>query len=104
MEITVFAKKRKAYNGEEFYSYLTRLPRKDGTEITMSVRFRDECGSPKPDKCPMNVIIEKTDANISTKTYVREDTGEMATSYTMWVSAWKEGSPYVDHSLDEFDV
>ena len=52
----------------------------------------------------MNVVIDKKDANVVTKQFEREDTGEVGTSYTMWVSAWKEGKPFVDTSLDEFDV
>lgn len=104
MEVTVFAKKKKTHEGRQFHVYLTHLTRKTGEDQVLSVKFRDECGAPKPEKCPMNLIIEKGDANISKKNYTREDTGEPATSYTMWVTNWKEGSPYEDHSFDDFDV
>lgn len=104
MEIAIFSKKRTTHEGKTFYSYLATLPRKDGTTQTVSVRFRDEAGNPKPEKCPMNIIIEKSDANMQVKDFVREDTGEAGKSYTMWVSAWREGSAYVDTSMDEFDV
>lgn len=104
MNITVFAKKRKSETGKDFYSYLATVPKKDGTEVTMQIRFRDECGTPKPERCPMNIEVEKANANVSTRTYTREDTGEAAVAYTMWITAWKEGAPYVDHSLDEFDL
>lgn len=104
MELAVFAKKRTSNEGKTFYSYLTTLRRKDGTLQTVAVKFRDECGHPKPENCPMNIIVDKSHANISTKEFVREDTGEIGLSYTMWVSAWKEGAPYVDTSMDEFDV
>lgn len=70
----------------------------------MSVRFREDAGKPKLEDCPMNLIVEKRDANVSTKDFVREDTGETGISYTLWVSAWTPGEPYVDTSLDEFDV
>ena len=104
MEITIFAKKRTSNDGKTFYSYLTTLIRKDGSDQTVSVRFREEAGKPKPENCPMNIVIDKGDANISKKKYVREDTGEEAFSYNLWVTAWKEGTPYVDTSLDEFDL
>lgn len=104
MEISIFAKKRTAGDGKTFYSYLSTLTRKDGTTQTVSVKFRDECGHPKPEECPMNIVVEKSAANIAKSTFTREDTGEVATSYTMWVSAWAKGSEYVDTSMDEFEV
>ena len=104
MEITIFAKKRTTGEGKVFYSYLTTLTRKDGSQQTVAVKFRDECGHPKPEKCPINIIIDKTNCNMSTREFVREDTGEIGLSYTMWVSAWTEGAPYEDHSMDEFDI
>lgn len=104
MEITVYAKKFTGEGNKTFYCYLSSLPRKDGTKQTIAVKFRDVCGAPKPEKCPMNIVIDKKNANVVTKQFEREDTGEVGTSYTMWVSAWKEGKPFVDTSFDEFDV
>lgn len=103
MEFTVFAKKRHTSEGKSFYSYLATLKKKSGEPITVSVRFREDAGNPKPENCPMNVIVLKSDANLSTKKYTREDTGEDAISYTLWVSAWSKGTEYVDHSLDDFE-
>lgn len=103
MEITIFAKKRTSSEGKSFFSYLSTLTRKDGTKQTVSVKFRDDCGNPKPEQCPMNVKFDKGNANISTREFVREDTGEVGTSYTLWVSAWEPGAPFVDHSLDDFE-
>lgn len=103
MEITIFAKKRTTKDGKTFYGYISTLTRKDGTKQTVSVKFRDECGSPKPEKCPVNIKFDKSDANLATSEFVREDTGERATSYTLWVSAWENVSPYIDKSLDDFE-
>ncbi len=103
MEITVFAKKRTTKENKIFYSYLSTLTKKSGEKITVTVKFRDECGMPKPEKCPTNIIVDKKNANLSSKEFVREDTGEVATSYTLWISAWDEGTPYVDNSLDDFE-
>lgn len=103
MEITIYAKRRNAADGKTFYSYLSTLTRKDGTQQTVSVKFRDEAGSPKPEKCPMNIKFDKVHGNLSTKEFIRNDTGETATSFTLWVSAWEPGTPFVDHSLDDFE-
>lgn len=103
MEITIYAKKRNTAEGKTFYNYLSTLTRKDGTNQTVSVKFRDECGNPRPEKCPMNIEFPKNAANLAISEFVREDTGEIGTSYTLWVTAWKEGTPFVDHSLDDFE-
>lgn len=103
MEITIYAKKRNTADGKTFYSYLSTLNRKDGTKQTVSVKFREEAGNPKPELCPMNIKFDKVMGNMSTKEFIREDTGESAMSYTLWISAWEPGTPFVDHSLDEFE-
>lgn len=103
MEITIYAKKRTTKEGKSFYSYLSNLTRKDGTKLTVSVRFRDECGNPKPENCPMSIKFDKRDANLSTRKFVRFETGEVGTSNTLWVSSWEPGTPFVDHSLDDFE-
>lgn len=103
MEITVFAKERKTSTGKTFWGYLTRLTNKKTGEIeTIGVRFRQSCGQPDPDKCPMNVVVEKGNCNISEQSYEREDTGETAISKALWITSWKEGSKYVDHSTDDY--
>lgn len=102
MEITIFAKKKKAKNGKEFVTYLTTLQKKDGTEDTMEVKFREEVGEPR--NCPCNIEVEKTDINIQKKSVTREDTGELITVKKLWVKAWKPGSPYEDRSLDDYDI
>ena len=104
MELTIYAKKRQTNEGKTFYTYLSTLTRKDGSELKVSVKFREDCGNPKADQCPMNIIVSKENANLSAKDYgVNEETGEVLTSHTLWVSAWEKGSEYVDHSLDDFE-
>lgn len=102
MNLTIFAKKRKSSDGREFYSYLSTMTRKDGSELKCSVKFRESCGSPKGGDCPMNIVIDKSNANLSSKELVNEETGEILIVYTLWVSEWKIGEQYVDHSLDDF--
>jgi len=110
MEITIFAKKRMTREGKPFYSFLSTLKRKDGTDLVCTVKFRDEAGSmPKPEQCPMNILVDKTKANLATRKFDRQvtdpETGEITTeqgqSYTLWVSSWLPGGPYEDHSLDD---
>ena len=103
MEITIYAKKRTSSDGKPFFGYLSTLTRKDGTKQTVSVKFREDCGNPKADKCPMNIVVEKVNANMTVKEFTREDTGEVCNSYTLWVSEWEQGSEFVDHSLDDFE-
>ena len=104
MKATIFAKKKKTKEGRAFTAYVTRLTRKDGSEVAMSAKFREDCGQPKAEECPMIIEFDKSDANIAERTYTREDTGEDAVAYTLWISAWKKSNEeYVDHSMDDFE-
>lgn len=104
MKVTVFGKKKTSRDGKSFIAYVARLTRKDGSELTASVKFREDCGAPKLEDCPMNIEFAKGDANLASRTYVREDTGEEGTAYTLWVSRWDPSAEvYVDHSLDDFE-
>ena len=104
MEITIFAKKRTTAQGKVFYNYLTTLPRVDGGEDTLPVKFREDAGFPDPKECPQNIVINKDDVNIQRGKYTREDTGEVVPTKTLWVNKWKKGKPYVDHSLDDYKI
>lgn len=102
MVLAIFAKKRTCEDGKTFYSYLTQLTNKRTGEVTTaSVMFREECGKPKTDKCPINIEVMPTDANLSYQKFL-DDTGEERMSATLWIKEWKEAGAYVDHSLDDF--
>ena len=102
-EITIFAKRR-VHEGKTFYNYITSMATKDGETRSLSVKFKEESASaPDPSKCPMNIVIEKKDVNIAERKYRREDTGDTAIAYTLWISAYKPGSKYVDHSTDDYE-
>ena len=103
MQITIFAKKRSTSEGKTFFNYLATLPLKDGTEQTVTVKFREDVIRPKPENCPMNIKFEKDNASISKRTYEKDD-GSTGIGYTLWVGDWAEGDPYVDESFEEFDV
>ena len=102
MEIAIFAKKKQTKTGKAFVTYLTTLTKKDGSTEKMRVKFRHDAG--EPENCPVNIVVEKSDINIDKKMLTREDTGEIFESKTLWVSKWTYGKPYVDTSLDEYDI
>lgn len=106
MEVTIFAKKKTTKEGKGFYTYFTNLKKKDGTEITTEVKFRESCGQPSGENCPMNIMFDKQDANFTEKpiTYTdAEGVEKDAISRKLWISNWIEGSPYEDHSMDDFE-
>ena len=110
MELTIFAKRKEA-NGTKYALYSTSLKRKDGTEDRVSVKFREECGKPDYKKCPCNIIVEKKNMNLAhgprrnkDGDYITDENGEVIDFTTLWISEWKEGSKYVDHSLDDYDI
>lgn len=110
MEITIFAKKRNTKEGKVFYNFLTTLTKKDGSTRVCTVKFRDEAGTPKAEQCPMNIIVEKDGCNLSSRKFSRQvvddSTGELSTeqgeALTLWLSKWAPGTPYVDHSMDDY--
>ena len=107
MKILLFAKKRKTHDGRDFTAYVAKLEKKDGTEITTSVKFREECGSPKASECPCYIEVEKKKCNFNVNEYeiVDDDSGEVkkVTSNTLWITDWKASSEkWVDKSMDEF--
>ena len=102
MEITIFAKNKRTKEGKPFVTYLSTLRKKTGAMQTVAVRFRETCLAPRPEDCPKNIVIEKSDANLSEKHYTGVG-GETCTAFTLWVSKYSDGSDYVDTSLDDYE-
>lgn len=102
MELTIFAKKKTTDEGKKFYVFLTTLKKKDGSEQRATVKFTGDSDTLKGDKCPCNIIVEKQDANLSERTYT-DNEGNEKKAFTLWVSKYREGEPYVDTSLDDYD-
>ena len=104
MELVIFAKVMTSKDARKYNRYLTKLTKTDGTELTVNVKFREECGEPK--NCPANIIVDKSNCNYVEKLerYEDKETGEVkeACRRTLWVTAWEMGAPYVDHSMDDF--
>lgn len=104
MEISIFAKRCQSREGKTFYKYLSTLTTRTGERWPVQVKFREDCGTPKPDQCPMNIVVTKDQCNLSTREYTREDTGEIGKTRTLWLNGWEPGSPYADHSMDDIDI
>ena len=108
MKILVFAKKKKTKEGREFSIFVTRLKAKTGEEVPVSLKFREDCGSPKADECPMYIEVDKKDMNFTEKEieYTDPDTQEVkyGTSKSVWIKDWaKSPEEYVDTSMDQFE-
>ena len=100
MKITVFSKKISKHDGSKFTGYVTRLKKKDGTEIYCRVRFREGCSAPSV--CPAIIEVEKDYANLVKKHYKNDD--KEYDIYTLWITDWEPTlEKYVDHSLDDFE-
>ena len=100
MKITVFSKKISKYDGSKFTGYVTKLHKKDGSEIYCRVRFREGCSVPR--ECPAIIEVEKDYANLVKRHYKNDD--KEYDIYTLWITDWSPTEEkYVDHSLDDFE-
>ena len=103
--ITIFAKKRTTKDGKKtFYSFITKLTKKDGNEVVATVKFPED-NAPDVESCPCNIDVERDAMNLSSKTITDDATGKVIDSKTLWVKKWNmSATPYVDTSLDDYDI
>ena len=102
MTINVFAKKRTTKDGSKsFYTYITKLVKKDGSTITASVKFPED-NTPKADEFPLTITFDKADANLSTSAIENEAGEVVGESKTLWLKKFTKGE-YIDTSLDDFE-
>ena len=99
MNIVVFSKKRTGADNRPFTTYLTRLKWKDGTERSVTLKFK--CTPPK--ETPCNIIVAKQDCNLQTRHFVSKTDGSLQDGYTLFVEQFALGEPYVDHSTDDLE-
>ena len=109
MKINVFGKTVE-WQGKKFAAYNGRLIRKNGEEFPVTIKFRQECDAPSLKDCPCQIEFSTLDANLVIKTLkdaegmpMFDANGEVKTSRTLWIKAWKMIGPFVDHSLDDFE-
>lgn len=102
MLLTVFAKKRTTTEGKRFYTYLTQLTKKeDGEHVTVQVKFPESL-APKADDCPINIIVDKDKANLSTNSIDTEN--GVIISRTLWIKYYTvDENPFVDNSLEDYE-
>ena len=109
MIIPIFAKKgtRKA-DGGTFYSFITTLIKKDGTQVKASVHFRRTAKTPDPNECPMMISFDRKNANFVVREFdksIETDSGtetKHIVDQRLWLSDWAAAGEYVDTSLDDF--
>ena len=104
MKTTVFAKRIKTKDGKSFIEFVTSLERKDGTKQYMRTMYsgKDRNKEFNADECPMIIEFDRSNANVSTKTYVSK-TGEKRENYTLWIKDYnRTNETYVDRTLDDF--
>lgn len=110
MQLSIFGKNIE-FEGKKFPAFTGRLRKKNGDELTVTVKFRQDCGAPDLKSCPCIIEFPKTAANLVIKELKGEDgiplvneaTGEIKKSKTLWISDWRLVGPYIDHSLDDFE-
>lgn len=103
MKLAVFAKKKQTKDGRPFTAYVGKLNKKDGSDLYVEIKFREECGAPKPEMLPAYVEFDKAEGNLSSRTYTDKE-GNEGVSYRLWLSGWRwSDEKYEDHSLDEFE-
>ena len=78
MKVLVFGKKRQTKDGKTFTAYVSKLQKRDGSEITAGVKFREDCGAPKLEETPCYIEVDKANANLDHKTVeVTTEDGEI---------------------------
>ena len=103
MKINLFGKKIKTKDGKNtFITYFSTLTKKDGKEIKVKVKFREEAG--QPEHLPCVIEFEKQYANLSDETYEKEVNGVKVTESkkVLWINKFLEHE-YIDKSLDDFE-
>ena len=114
MQLNIFHKKGTSKDGRTFPIYLSTATKRDGTQISLNVKFREDAGAPDPKDCPCIIEFDKSAANLVTKDiivededgekgYLTDENGEVKKRNTLWVSKWTMVGPYIDHSLDDFE-
>ena len=103
MKINLFGKNRTTLDGKKsVVTYFSTLTKKDGTEMKVNVKFREDAG--QPEHLPCVIEFEKQDANLSDETYEKEVDGVKVeeSKKVLWVSKFLEYE-YIDNSLDDFE-
>lgn len=101
MKITVFAKERTGKDNNKFLTYLSKLIKKSGEEVTVQLKFSEECGRIKKENCPCIIEVDTSDCSYSERKVIKDD--REITNRVLWINKYtKTDEVFVDTSADVF--
>lgn len=101
MKITVFAKERKGKDNNSFLSYLSKLTKNTGEEVTVQLKFSEECGRIKKENCPCIIEVDTSDCSYSERKVVKDD--KEIINRVLWINKYtKTDEVFVDTSASCF--
>lgn len=101
MKITVFAKERKGKDNSSFISYLSKLTKNTGEEVTVQLKFSEECGRIKKENCPCIIEVEVSDCSYSERKVIKDD--REIINRVLWINKYtKTDEVFVDTSASCF--
>lgn len=101
MKITVFAKERKGKDNNSFLSYLSKLTKNTGEEVTVQLKFSEECGRIKKENCPCIIEVDTSDCSYSERKVVKDD--REIINRVLWINKYnKTDEVFVDTSANVF--
>ena len=101
MKITVFAKERTGKDNNKFLSYLSKLTKNTGEEVTVQLKFSEECGRIKKENCPCIIEVDTSDCSYSERKVVKDD--REIINRVLWINEYtKTDEVFVDTSADVF--
>lgn len=101
MKITVFAKERTGKDNNKFLTYLSKLIKKSGEEVTVQLKFSEECGRIKKENCPCIIEVDTSDCSYSERKIVKDD--REIINRVLWINKYtKTDEVFVDTSASCF--
>lgn len=101
MKITVFCKERNGKDNNKFLSYLSKLTKNTGEEVTVQLKFSEECGRIKKENCPCIIDVEVSDCSYSERKFIKDD--REITNRVLWINKYtKTDEVFVDTSASCF--
>lgn len=101
MKITVFAKERKGKDNNSFLSYLSKLTKNTGEEVTVQLKFSEECGRIKKENCPCIIEVDTSDCSYSERKVIKDD--REIINRVLWINKYtKTDETFVDTSASCF--
>lgn len=101
MKITVFCKERNGKDNNKFLSYISKLTKKTGEEVTVQLKFSEECGKIKKDSCPCIIDVEVSDCSYSERKVIKDD--REIINRVLWINKYtKTDDVFVDTSASCF--